>query len=101
MGTLNPIQAGLMNSNAYSDLSPAYATQGVTVNSGIIQISGSFAIALASLVMIAVIGPSDLEHHVPLIAFRIVFIVQSFYLAAAYWCFSRRNFKNAESPALT
>lgn len=91
IGALLPIQGGLMNTNTYSDLSADYATQGVTVNSGIIQISGSFGIALASLTMIAVIGPSDLQHHVPLLAFRIVFIVQSIYSLAAFWCFFQRG----------
>ncbi len=91
IGALLPIQGGLMNANTYSDLSAAYATQGVAFNSGIIQISGSFGIALASLTMIAIIGPSDLQHHVPLIAFRIVFIVQSLYSIAAFWCFYQRK----------
>lgn len=91
IGVLLPIQGGLMNANTYNDLSADYATQGVTINSGIIQISGSFGIALASVTMIAVIGPNDLQHHVPLIAFRTVFIVQSLYSLAALWCFSRRS----------
>ncbi len=79
MGFVLPIQVSLMNSQAYQSLTDAYVSQGTSVYSGIIQVSGSFGIALAALVMIAIIGPNDLQHHVPLIAFKTVFIIQSMY----------------------
>jgi EmrB/QacA subfamily drug resistance transporter len=87
MGFLLPIQFSLMNTQAYENLSEAYVSQGASVYSGIIQVSGSFGIALAALVMIAVIGPNDLQHHVPLIAFQVIFIVQSLYSLLALWLF--------------
>jgi EmrB/QacA subfamily drug resistance transporter len=89
MGFLSGLQMGLMNSNTYESLSDEYTSQGVTVNSGIIQISGSFGIALSAFTMIAVIGPNDLTHAVPLSAFKAVFIVQSIYLLIAIWLFYR------------
>lgn len=85
IGFLMPVQTSLMNAQAYQSLPDAYVSQGTSVYSGIIQVSGSFGIALAALVMIAVIGPNDLEHHVPLIAFRVIFIVQSIYSIFALW----------------
>lgn len=87
MGFLLPIQTSLMNTQAYENLPPAYVSQGTSVYSGIIQVSGSFGIALAALVMIAVIGPNDLQHHVPLIAFQVIFMVQSIYSLFALWLF--------------
>ncbi len=78
-----------MNSHTYETLRDKQTSQGVTVNSGIIQISGSFGIALSALTMIAVIGPNDLAHSIPLIAFKTVFIVQGVYLLIAIWFFNR------------
>ncbi len=87
MGFLLPVQTSLMNTQAYENLLEPYVSQGISVYSGIIQVSGSFAIALAALVMIATIGPNDLQHHVPLAAFKVVFIVQSLYSLIALWFF--------------
>ena len=42
MGFLLPIQFSLMNTQAYENLAPAYVSQGASVYSGIIQVSGSF-----------------------------------------------------------
>lgn len=87
IGFLLPIQTSVMNTQAYENLPAAYVSQGTSVYSGIIQVSGSFGIALAALAMIAVIGPSDLQHNVPLIAFQVIFIVQSVYSLLALWFF--------------
>lgn len=87
IGFLMPLQTALMNNQAYEDLPPAYLSQGTSVYSVIIQASGSFGIALAALVMIAVIGFNDLQHQVPLIAFKTVFLVQSIYLFFATFVF--------------
>jgi EmrB/QacA subfamily drug resistance transporter len=89
MGFLSGLQTALMNSNTYESLTDKQTSQGVTVNSGIIQVSGSFGIALSALTMIAVIGPNDLQHSIPLIAFKTVFIVQGLYLLIAIWFFNR------------
>ena len=83
MGFLSPVQFGLMNNQAYENLPEIYVSQGTSVYSGIIQVSGSFGIALAALVMISVIGPTDLQHQVPLFAFKTVFLVQSIYIFLA------------------
>lgn len=83
IGFLSPLQAAVMNTQAYDDLPTIYLSQGTSVYSAIIQASGSFGIALAALVMISVIGFNDLQHHVPLIAFQTVFLVQSIYLFLA------------------
>jgi hypothetical protein len=95
MGFLMPLQFGLMNNQAYESLSGVYISQGTSVYSGIIQVSGSFGIALAALVMIAVIGPNDLQHQVPLIAFKTIFIVQNIYMFSALLVFiyQYRNWK--------
>ncbi len=87
MGFLLPIQVSMMNSQAYQNLEEPYVSQGTSVYSGIIQVSGSFGIALAALVMIGVIGPNDLQHHVPFIAFKVVFMVQGIYSLFALWLF--------------
>lgn len=83
IGFLSPVQFGLMNNQAYENLSGNYISQGTSVYSAIIQVSGSFGIALAALVMISVIGANDLQHYVPIIAFQIVFLVQSIYIFLA------------------
>lgn len=89
MGFLSPLQTALMNNQAYDSLHGLYVSQGTSFYSVIIQVSGSFGIALAALAMIAVIGQSDLQHTVPLVAFRVVFLVQSIYLLFALWIFKR------------
>jgi len=89
MGFLTPVQQSIMNTQAYEDLSQPYVSQGVSFYSIIIQVSGSFGIALAALVMTTVMGSVHLEQHIPLIAFKVVFIVQSIYLLLALWIFKR------------
>ena len=89
MGAFVTLQAALMNANIYGELSESYTSQGVTVNSGIIQISGSFGIAIAALTMTIVMGPNDLQRHVPLIAFRTVFLTQGLYLLWALYFFTK------------
>ncbi|MBS0349653.1 MAG: MFS transporter [Proteobacteria bacterium] len=85
MGFFLPIQTALMNSQAYQNLHDVYLSQGSAFYSGVIQVSGSFGIASAALVIIGIIGPNDLGHQVPLVVFKIIFIVQSLYaLLAAY-----------------
>ncbi len=82
-------QFTLMNTLTYKYLHEPYVSQGSSFYSGIVQVSGSFGIALAALTMIAVIGPSDLQRNVPLVAFKVVFLVQSLYLFFAAWMFIR------------
>jgi len=82
-GFFTPIQMNILNNQAYDSLSEAYLSSGTSVYSGIIQVSGSFGIALAALCMIKVMGFNDLEHHIPLIAFKVVFLVQSIYMIFA------------------
>lgn len=94
IGFIMPLQTGLMNNQAYEDLTGIYISQGTSFYSGIIQVSGSFGIALAALVMTAVMGSSDLQHHIPLSAFKVVFIVQTIYLILALWVFVRNEKKN-------
>lgn len=89
IGLMLPVQTSLMNAQAYESLPDNYISQGTSVYSGVIQVSGSFGIASAALVMIAVIGPNDLGHQVPLMAFKVIFIVQSIYSLLALWLFAR------------
>lgn len=89
IGFLLPFQWAMMNTEIYKNLSEPFGIEGVVVNSINIQVSGSFGIALAALAMIALIGPTDLQHQVPLYAFKAVFIIQGFYLLAALWFFNR------------
>jgi EmrB/QacA subfamily drug resistance transporter len=91
MGFIMPIQTALMNNQAYQNLHDVYLSQGSSFYSGIIQVSGSFGIATAALVIIGIIGPNDLGHQVPLIAFKIIFIVQSLYALLAACLFSKLN----------
>ena len=89
IGFLLPIQVSLMNTKAYQSLQDPYISQGTSIYSGIIQVSGSFGIALAALVMIGVIGQNDLQHYVPQAAFKVVFLVQSLYAFLALWLFAK------------
>jgi len=77
---LTPVQQTLINSLVYEDLTGIYISQGVSLYSVIIQAGSSFAIALAALVMTTIIGGSHLENQIPLVAFKVVFLVQSVYL---------------------
>lgn len=96
MGFLMALQAALMNVGIYNCLPESHLTSGVTINSGIIQISGSFGISLAALTMIVVIGPNDLQHQIPLIAFKTVFLVQSIYLLIAFYLFIKYKQTHSE-----
>lgn len=81
------LQFTAANTLTYKYLYEPYVSQGSSFYSAIIQVSASFAIALAALTMIAVIGPSNLESHVPLVAFQVVFFVQSIYLFLSVYFF--------------
>lgn len=74
----------VMNSYTYDHLPEAYVSDGSSFYSGVIQVSSSFGIALAALVMLGVIGNTqNLHYNVPLHAFAVVFVVQTIYLMVA------------------
>lgn len=76
-----------MNSLAYQNLSGELQSQGMTIYSGITQLSRSFGIAIAALVMVLVIGHVNLTQHIPNIAFKVVFLVQTIFLGLSLTCF--------------
>jgi len=77
------LQFTSMNSLAYKNLEVSQMSQGITIYSAVVQLSASFGIAFAALVMMMAIGHSDLSYHVPQIAFKVVFIAQSVFLMIA------------------
>ena len=99
MGFFSALQMPLMNVDVYDQLDERHMSEGITINSGIIQISGSFGIALAALCMVMVMGKNDLQHRVPLIAFQVVFLVQSIYLFIAIYFFAFKAKKTLTIPA--
>lgn len=74
------VQAVVMNSLIYTAVPDKFHSNAVPINSAVIQLSTSFAVALAALVLIAMMsGRSDLSHHIPLMAFKVVFIVEALF----------------------
>ncbi len=89
LGFASAIQYTSMNSLAYKNLNPEQISRGVSIYSAIIQLSASFGVAVAALIMVRVIGNDNLTHYIPAIAFKVVFIVQSLFLLIATWLFYR------------
>lgn len=88
-GFASALQFTSMNSLAYKNLAPAQVSRGVSIYSAIIQLSASFGVAIAALIMVNVIGQHGLTHHIPNIAFQVVFIAQAFFLLIALGLFYR------------
>lgn len=76
-----------MNSLAYKNLDTSQISQGTSIYSAIVQLSASFGIAFAALTMITAIGFHHLTHDVPLIAFKVVFLVQALFMLVTFWLF--------------
>jgi len=81
------LQFTAMNSLAYKNLNENQISRGTSIYSAVIQLSASFGIAVAALIMTIVIGSDKLSHHIPLIAFKVVFIVQALFLLFSFLLF--------------
>lgn len=80
IGFTSSTQLTTMNSLIYQNLQEHEINHGSTIYSAFIQLSGSFGVAIAAVTMVAVIGANHLTHHVPGIAFKVVFITQSLFV---------------------
>lgn len=87
-----------MNSLAYKNLNEDQINRGTSIYSAVIQLSASFGIAVAALIMILVIGTDNLSHHIPLIAFKVVFMVQGLFLLISLLLFYK--LKPTQQPDL-
>ncbi len=83
------IQYTTMNSLSYKNLDDHQISHGTSIYSAIIQLSTSFGIAFAAVVITLTIGSNDLSHTIPLSAFQVVFITQSVFLFIALLLFFR------------
>ncbi len=66
-----------------------YVGKATSFYSAVIQLSGSFGVALSALTMVGIIGHADLSHKVPPLAFKVVFLVQGLYGLASAYAFSK------------
>lgn len=92
------LQYTSMNSLAYKNLKDEQVSRGTSIYSAIVQLSASFGIAIAALIIIFAIGQNNLSHNVPMIAFKVVFIAQSIFLIIAAGIFSRIKFSIPKPP---
>lgn len=93
-GFSSALQFTSMNSLAYRNLNDEQISRGSTIYSAIIQLSASFGIAIAALIMIATIGHENLTDHVPLATFKVVFFAQGIFIPIAIFFFSRLRHVN-------
>ncbi len=77
------------NANAYRTLPGGEISAGTTILSAIIQLSSSFGIAYAAVVMIITIGDNHLSHHIPRYAFSVAFLALSIFLILSLAVFYR------------
>ena len=87
VGFCMALQFTSMNSLAYKNLDASQISQGNSIYSTVVQLSTSFGIAFAALTMITAIGFHHLTHNVPLIAFKVVFLVQALFMLVTFWLF--------------
>ncbi len=83
------LQFTAMNSLVYKNLNEKQINRGTSIYSAVVQLSASFGIAFAALIMITVIGADQLSHHIPLIAFKVVFFVQDLLMLISLLLFYR------------
>lgn len=98
-GFCSAIQYTSMNSLAYKNLNDDQISRGTSIYSAVVQLSASFGIAIAALIMVATIGHNNLSHNIPTIAFKVVFVIQSIFMIMATFIFSRlRSGKEISTP---
>jgi predicted MFS family arabinose efflux permease len=88
-GAAFAVQAASMNSCAYQFTHEPHVSKAISFYSAVIQLSASFGVAIAAFTMVSVIGRADLTHHVPVIAFKVVFLAQAIYGFIGAYAFSR------------
>jgi len=83
-GFLNSMQFSIVNAMSYTHLDAQSHTDGTSIYSTMIQVASSFAVAVAGVYLTLVIGVDHLQQHVPLWAFRSVFIFEACLMALSF-----------------
>lgn len=71
------VQATLLNTEIYQAVPESLHSQAVPCNSAVIQLSASFGVAIAALLLVSQMGGGDLYHTIPVHAFKVTFWIEA------------------------